>query len=99
MSLKDKVKIKQVNTNSVGTFVAKENNVAAGRLYYRWAASKALVIEHTEVNPECKGKGVGKKLVMEVVNYARQNKITIVPLCIFAKALFDKTPDISDVLQ
>jgi predicted GNAT family acetyltransferase len=35
---------------------------------------------------------------MEVVNYARENKIKIIPLCPFAKSVFDKVEEIRDVL-
>jgi predicted GNAT family acetyltransferase len=35
---------------------------------------------------------------MEVVLFARENNIKIIPLCPFAKSVFDKTEEIRDVL-
>jgi uncharacterized protein len=35
---------------------------------------------------------------MAAVDYARKNQIKVIPLCRFAKSVFDKTPEIKDVL-
>ena len=81
-----------------GNFIATENSVEVGRIVYVMAGEKKLIIEHTEVNPAFEGKGIGKRLVYAVVDYAREHNIKILPLCSFAKALFEKTPEIQDVL-
>lgn len=81
-----------------GYFIATENSVEVGRIVYAMSGETKLVIEHTEVNPAHEGKGIGKQLVFEVVDYARTHTLKILPLCSFAKALFDKTPEIQDVL-
>lgn len=62
------------------------------------AGKDKIIIDHTEVNPEFNGKGVGKALVMTAVNHARQNQIKILPLCPFAKSVFAKDSSIRDVL-
>jgi predicted GNAT family acetyltransferase len=49
------------------------------------------------VNPALNGNGVGKQLVMAAVHYAREKQLKIMPLCPFAKSVFDKTPEIRDV--
>ncbi len=57
-----------------------------------------FIIDHTEVDEEFNGEGIGKAMVMEAVIYARENKLKILPLCPFAKSVFKKDPDIADVL-
>lgn len=81
-----------------GYFVATENLKEVGRITYVMSEETKLVIDHTEVGPEQEGHGIGKKLVLSVVEYARANKLKILPLCTFAKVVFDKTPEIQDVL-
>jgi predicted GNAT family acetyltransferase len=81
-----------------GYFQAKENNLVAGQLFYTWAGEDKFIIDHTEVNKGFEGKGIGKQLVMSAVQFAREKKVKILPLCPFAKALFDKTPEFQDVL-
>lgn len=81
-----------------GRFVAKENGVVAGEMTFSQAGTDKIIIDHTEVNPEFKGKGVGKEMVYAAVDFARTNNMKILPLCPFAKATFDKNTDIQDVL-
>ena len=85
-------------TDSKGIFIAKEEGRKAGEMTYSQAGTDKIIIDHTEVNPEFKGKGVGKDLVYAAVAYAREHNIKIMPLCPFAKATFDKNEEIQDVL-
>lgn len=81
-----------------GYFAASENSTEMGRITYTMAGDTKLIIDHTEVSAAYEGHGLGKKLVFAVVDYARTNNIKILPVCTFAKAVFDKTPEIQDVL-
>lgn len=81
-----------------GAFIASENGTKAGEMTYSKAGAEKIIIDHTEVNPEFKGRGVGKEMVLAAVDYARKNNIKILPLCPFAKATFDRNKDIQDVL-
>lgn len=92
------MEIQQVNNETKGYFKAVEDEKEAGRMTYSWAGDKKIIIDHTEVNPEFNGKGVGKKMVMAAVEFARQNELKIIPLCPFAKSVFDKVEEIRDVL-
>ncbi|KQN38137.1 GNAT family acetyltransferase [Pedobacter sp. Leaf41] len=92
------MEINQVNNEKNGYFEAIENNVQAGKMSYVWAGETKIIIDHTEVNPEFLGKGIGKQLLMAVIQNARENKIKILPLCPFAKSVFDKDETIRDVL-
>ena len=92
------MEIKQVNTNERGYFKAEENGVQAGLMTYVHAGPQKIIIDHTEVDSEFSGQGVGKSMVMEAVKYARENNIKILPLCPFAKSVFTKTPEFNDVL-
>ncbi|MDQ8006318.1 MAG: GNAT family N-acetyltransferase [Pedobacter sp.] len=92
------MEIIQENDEKRGTFKAVENGTEAGSMTYTWAGPTKFIIDHTDVNPDFKGKGVGKQMVMKAVAYARANQLKIMPLCPFAKSVFDKDGEISDVL-
>ena len=62
-------------------------------------AGDIIIIDHTEVDAALKGTGAGKKLVAAAVAWARTEKRRIMPLCPFAKSVFDKTPEFADVLM
>ncbi|MGY0041226.1 GNAT family N-acetyltransferase [Pedobacter sp. NJ-S-72] len=64
--------IEQFNDEKKGSFKAIEDEKVAGEMTYVWAGPGKIIIDHTEVNPDFSGKGVGKKLVLEAVKYARE---------------------------
>lgn len=66
---------------------------------YSKAGSNLIIIDHTEVSEEWKGKGLGRKLLDTIVAMAREKGIKILPLCPFAKSVFDKDASIRNVLM
>lgn len=92
------MEIQQTNSENKGQFEALEKGLKAGVLAYVWSGPGKFIIDHTEVNPDFAGQGIGRTLVWAAVNYARENNVKILPLCPFAKSVFDKTPEIQDVL-
>lgn len=66
---------------------------------YSRAGETRIIIDHTGVPEALKGRGVGKKLVEAAVNDARAENFKIIPLCPFAKATLEKTPEWQDVVQ
>ncbi|MEP6803509.1 MAG: GNAT family N-acetyltransferase [Flavobacterium sp.] len=93
------MEIQQTNDIKRGSFEAVENGKEAGKMTYTWAGDSKFIIDHTEVSEDFSGQGVGKKLLMATVDYARNNDLKIIPLCPFAKSVFDKTEEIRDVLS
>ncbi|MBF4519320.1 N-acetyltransferase [Flavobacterium sp. ANB] len=93
------MEIQQINDTKRGYFEAVEDGKEAGKMTYTWAGDSKFIIDHTEVSPDFNGKGVGKKLVLAAVDYARANNVKIIPLCPFAKSVFDKVEEIRDVLS
>ena len=53
---------------------------------------------YAEVDDELRGKNVGFQLVSAAVSYARQHNLKILPICPFAKSVFEKKPEYGDVL-
>ncbi|AEA45815.1 GNAT family N-acetyltransferase [Fluviicola taffensis] len=92
------IEVKQFDRESKGFFKATEEEVEAGRMTYSWVNNDRIIIDHTEVNPAFRGKSVGNLMVQAAVEFARKAGIKIIPLCPFAKSVFDKTPDYHDVL-
>ncbi|MDY7394876.1 GNAT family N-acetyltransferase [Aureibaculum sp. 2210JD6-5] len=90
-------KIEREDNGKKGRFVIYENYEFAGEMTYTWAGESKFIIDHTVVEDKFGGKGFGKKLVMKAVDFARENNLKILPLCPFAKAVFDKVEEIQDV--
>ena len=81
-----------------GYFYVSINGKSEAKLTFVFAGNDKIIIDHTEVNPGNNGKGFGKKMVVKVIEFAREKNITIIPLCPFAKSVFDKNPEFRDVL-
>lgn len=93
------MKIERIEHGSKGAFIIKENGERLAEMTYSKAGDNLIIIDHTEVSDKLRGQGAGKKLVIEAVEYARANNIKILPLCPFAKSVFERTPDFHDVLS
>ncbi|MCL4113420.1 UNVERIFIED_CONTAM: hypothetical protein GTU68_051223 [Idotea baltica] len=66
---------------------------------YSKAGPQLWIINHTEVSEQLRGKGAGRQLLDAIVAKARAEEIKILPLCPFAKSVFEKDPSIRDVLR
>ena len=90
--------VEQKNNEIRGEFIASIDGNKAGLMTYTWAGEDKIIIDHTEVEAEYNGKGVGKDMVYKAVEFAREKNLKVIPLCPFANATFKKNADIQDVL-
>lgn len=81
-----------------GYFYVSVDRKSEAKMTFVFAGNDKIIIDHTEVNPGNNGKGFGKKMVVKAIDFAREKNITIIPLCPFAKSVFDKNPEFRDVL-
>lgn len=81
-----------------GSFYVEEDGKTLAGMTFVWAGTQKFIIDHTEVDESLKGKSVGRHLVNYAVDFAREKQLKILPLCPFAKSVFDKTPEYGDVL-
>lgn len=92
------MEIKNQTDAKGGNFFAEDNGQHIGFMHYTFAGPHKMIINHTEVDEAYEGKGIGMKLVKAGVEYAREHQMKILPLCPFAKKIFDITPAFADVL-
>ncbi len=92
------MQVTQHDDGKHGTFFAKNGDVQAGDMTYTWAGEKMFIIDHTGVEEAFKGQGIGRIMLDYAVGFAREKGLKIMPLCPFAKSVFDKDASIRDVL-
>ncbi|MFU0788882.1 GNAT family N-acetyltransferase [Virgibacillus proomii] len=78
-------------------YVGDKKNPIAEITYYL-SDDGNIVIDHTEVADELRGKGIAGKLVAAVVEQAKAEGKKIKPICSYAKNKMEKTPEYQDVL-
>lgn len=90
--------VKHHEAESKGSFYIEENGQKVAEMTYSKAGTDRIIIDHTEVSDDLRGQGAGQQLVEAAVAYAREKGISIIPLCPFARSVFDKNPSLRGVL-
>ena len=98
LSIKKNFEIQKEDDGKKGKYTLLENDIVAGEMTFTWAGDTKFIIDHTEIKDGFNGRGLGKLLVMEAVEFARNNNLKILPLCTFANAVFEKNIALKDVL-
>jgi predicted GNAT family acetyltransferase len=81
-----------------GAFVIDKDGTRAAELVFSSSPDgRVVTLEHTEVSESLRGQGVARKLVEAAVAWARQKNVKLVPVCPYAKAVFDREPQFGDV--
>jgi predicted GNAT family acetyltransferase len=89
--------IEQSDSENKGSFYIKDENRIIAEMTYSKAGTDKIIIDHTDVSDKYRGKKLGEQLVHKAVEYARINKLKVMPLCPFAKRVFEKKSEYSDV--
>ena len=74
-----------INEKGKGAFYISENGEQLGEMEVKISHGR-LVVYHTEVLEKEEGKGLAKKLLENMVDYARSHKLKVVPLCPYVNA-------------
>jgi predicted GNAT family acetyltransferase len=90
--------IKHHPSGKKGSFHYEVSGLKLAEIAYVMSDNHTMIIEHTEVDDSMRRKGIGKKLLAALVDYVREHKIQVVPLCPFANVTFQKTREWQDVL-
>jgi predicted GNAT family acetyltransferase len=95
----DSAQIQHQRAGHKGAFVMESEGKRLAEMSYTTAGATLIIIDHTDVDDALRGTGAGRKLVEAAVQWARAENRKILPLCPFAKSVFDKTPAYADVLS
>lgn len=90
--------IAREETETGGRYVTVIDGHVAEMTYSR-AGTGLVIIDHTGVPDELRGRRLGSRLVRRAVQDARKQNVKIVPLCPFAASEFRRHPEYADVLS
>lgn len=86
-------KIQFENLGSKGRYFILVDGQTSAELTISIADSKLWIIDHTSVVDDYRNSGYGLRLVEKAVDDAMQKGAKILPLCPFARSVFDQRPD------
>ena len=92
------MQIQHTDNGKKGKFFVAQDGVEVAEMTYVWVGDKQFIIDHTEVSETLKGQHVGNQLVAAGVEFAREKQVKVIPLCPFAKHVFDTTAAYRDLL-
>lgn len=90
--------IQHTDNGKKGSFFIELDHKQVAEMTYVWAGDDKIIIDHTNVDEVLKGKGAGKQMIEKAVEFARNKHLKIIPLCTFAKSVFEKVKEYADVL-
>ncbi len=77
----------KLNKEGEGAFYIKDGAAMIGEMVIQIQGSH-LTVYHTEVAAEAEGRGLAKKMLTAMVDYARDHQLQVVPLCPYVHAQF-----------
>ena len=86
------------DNENTGSFIAQDGTAKAGELTYSRIDKSAISVDHIVVAETHKGKGLGRQLLNSAIAFARKENIKILPVCAYAKTVFERNRHIDDVV-
>ena len=80
-----------------GVFYIERDGSRVAEMTYRRVDGSHVVIDHTEVDPVLRGRGVARTLFDAAVAWARQTGTKLGATCSYAVAQFRRDPSLRDV--
>ena len=93
------VSIEREELNGVHEFVLRIDGERHGFLEFTRPEVGLMRIEYVEVSPALRGTGLGRQLVEKAVDFAKDAKLRVVPICSYARAVITRDPAMSATLR
>ena len=87
-----------MNDNKEQSRFEREENGLLAWATYRIREGK-YQIPHVEADPPLHGTGAAGRLMQQIVDHARANKLVLEPRCYYARIWFQRHPEAEDVLD
>lgn len=79
-------------------YVGNNENDFLAQITYVYKEESVILIDHTFVSIELRGKSIAALLLAEVVKFARQENLKVIPVCSYAVAKLTRNDEYKDIL-
>jgi predicted GNAT family acetyltransferase len=93
---KDNLVIEREEVDGRGAFFLQREGIRLAEMTYSRAGERLIIVDHTEVDGQLRGLGVGRRLLDTLVAWARETGTQVTATCPYAKGQFDKDPSIRE---
>jgi hypothetical protein len=91
--------IQNIKKTSNHFYIGNDIKSACAMILFSYDNDDTIIIDHTYVSSSLRGRGIGKKLVHEVICFAQKEHLKVLPLCNFANSIMTNTDAYMDVLE
>lgn len=88
----------EIKRGTKSFYIGESEDQPLAEMTYVLSGGDLIIIDHTYVAEQLGGQGIGKRLLEEVTNWAREENKKIIPLCPYAKAQMEKNEAYHDLL-
>lgn len=93
------MEIKHQPEEGKGRFVVYVNDIEAGYIKYEIISNGNLKANGTLVYDEFRNQHLGTPLFNTLINFAREKGVKIYPTCPYVVKMFERHPELSDLLD
>jgi len=91
---------KVIHNTEENRFEAKSDEGLIGLIDYHYTRDqKAMMVTHTEVNPEYEGRGIAGEMTKVLLEYAKENQLKILPICSYTRVYMERYTEYQDLLN
>ena len=80
-------------------FYIGDPNQPDAELTFKEKDAETIIADHTFVDEKLRGQGVADQLFQELIQYARNKNLKIIPECSYIKMKMERTSEYDDVLS
>lgn len=80
-------------------FFLEEDGKLVAEIRWEYINDELIDVNGTFVDPSQRGKGLAKKLVLEVIEKVKKENLKIVPTCSYVVDFFNANPEYEDLLK
>lgn len=80
-------------------YIGNSEDQSLAEIHFILGRQNDMIVDHTYVSDELRGRGTGTRLVEEIVQYARKENKRIIPLCPFVEEQIESNEQWHDVLN
>lgn len=91
------MQIDHQNAKHGGVFYIERDQARIGEISYQQRDANTIIADHTWVDPLLRGEGIVRQLLDALVDFARENKLKIIPQCSYVDVIFRRDKSLSDV--
>lgn len=88
----------EIKRGSKSFYVGDSEEKPLAEMVFLMSENNTITIDHTNISEALSGQGVGKLLLKDLVDWARQENKKIIPVCPYAKAQMEKNKEYHDML-